>query len=163
MKSIFGWNGTLGRALLAANADASRACTFPPAAQPDPQTSGLVAGEEPGELVSTSANPAITIDLPKTSDPICLRITFQAGPKEKGRLFLPLPAGFEKAGAIPLEGSRDRSIALILPSSLSGRSVELRPVSHAKARIGNLSIAVGSAAAIAPPPSATAPADGEPQ
>ena len=144
-RSMFGWKGLLGRALLAANADASRACTFPPTNGPDLRMSGLVAGTEPGELVSTSANPTIRIGLPSTSDPICLRITFQAEPQERGRLFLPLPAGFGTAGAIPLEGTGDQTVELILPASLSGQSVELRPVSHRKARIGSLSIAVGSA------------------
>jgi hypothetical protein len=134
----------VARALLEANREASTRCVFSEGAAPDLAMAGLVPGKEPGVLVSRGRAPSVTFSLPVSANPLCLRISYDRGPGERGLLFLPPPKGYPDGGIIPL-GSFPKGpvIQLVLPPGLSGQKVRLRPVTQVGARISNLVISTG--------------------
>jgi len=142
----FGLNGMLGKALLAANADASRSCVFAASAEADRAIAGLKPSRTPGSYIATSALPSVTVRLPKTEGRICIQVSFRAKAGKQATLLLPNLRGepvFTTGRAIPFDTGGDRTYRLILPSSLAGLPVKLQFALRPKARISGLSVQTG--------------------
>ena len=128
----FSWRGTLGKALLAANSDAARKCSFLEASKPEIETSGQ--------------DPAVTFSVPGTSGLVCIRIAYAGDTPVNGLLYLPRSEGeheFARGYAIPLSGGNSRSFDLVLPASVSGRRLRLEPASGSSISLSNIDIAIG--------------------